>query len=198
QFFRRRRRRFVRRRRWWWRRRRTLRAWMDFVPRGRAWERPSMPIDRSHAASAPISLPRARQPSAAALCDDAGCIVDEGVAVSYVVISSFENVDTGDLQAEGEAVAVFAAEVDAQAHFGRRAATLADAVRDARTGEEAASFVTWLVLLRMPLDVEDVEQALEDLELVIEETESIDDPFGELVVRYEGHRHTPAGSSELP
>jgi len=28
--------------------------------------------------------------------------------VSYVVISSFENIDTGDLQAQGESIAVFA------------------------------------------------------------------------------------------
>jgi hypothetical protein len=122
----------------------------------------------------------------------------EGVAMSYVVISSFENVDTGDLQAEGEAVALFAAEAEAQAHFTRRAETLADAVRKALAGDDAARFVTWLVLLRMPLDVEDVDQVLEDLELVIEETESVDDPFGELVVRYEGHRHAPAGTSDLP
>lgn len=118
--------------------------------------------------------------------------------MSYVVISSFENVDTGDLQAEGEAVAVFAAEGPAQAHFARRAATLADAVREARAADDTARFVTWLVLLRMPLEVGDVEQALEDLELVIEETGTIDDPFGELVVRYEGHRHAPAGISDLP
>lgn len=117
--------------------------------------------------------------------------------MSYVVISSFENIDTGDLQAEGEAVAVFAAEGPAQAHFTARVATLANAVRDARASDDAASFVTWLVMLRMPLDVEDVEQALEDLELVIEETESVDDPFGELVVRYEGHRHAPGGVVEL-
>ena len=137
-------------------------------------------------------------PVGAVPCDDAGRILHEGVAVSYVVISSFENVDTGDLQAEGEAVVVFAAEGEAQAHFTRRGATLADAVRDARARDDAASFVTWLVMLRMPLDVEDVEQALEDLELVIEETDAVDDPFGELVVRYEGHRHAPGGVAELP
>ncbi|HEX7769030.1 MAG TPA: hypothetical protein VF422_03275 [Dokdonella sp.] len=118
--------------------------------------------------------------------------------MSYVVISSFEDVDTGDLQAEGESVAVFSAEAEAQAHFTRRAAKLADALREARTGDDRASFVTWLVLLRMPLEVADVEQALEDLELVIEETGDVDDPFGELVVRYEGWRHAPGGTAPLP
>lgn len=118
--------------------------------------------------------------------------------MGYVVISSFENVDTGDLQAEGEAVAVFAAEAQAQAHFSNRAQALAAAARNARAGDEAATFITWLLLLRMPLDVGDVEQALEDLELVIEETDSVDDPFGELVLRYEGRRHAPGAEADLP
>lgn len=118
--------------------------------------------------------------------------------MSYVVISSFENVDTGDLQAQGEAISVFPSEPPARAHFASRAAALEAAVRDARKGDAAASFISWIVMLRMPLDVVSVEEALEDLELVIEETESIDDPFGELVVAYEGHRHEPAGRADYP
>ena len=118
--------------------------------------------------------------------------------MGYVVISSFENIDTGDLQVEGEAVAVFAAEAPAQAHFTHRAATLAASIREARAQDAAATFISWLVLLHMPLDVADVEQALEDLELVIEETDTVDDPFGELVVRYEGRRHAPGGDTDLP
>jgi hypothetical protein len=118
--------------------------------------------------------------------------------LSYVVISSFENIRTGDLQPEGESVAVFADEAAAQAHFTRRAGLLADAVRESRAGDAAATFVTWLLLLRMPLPVDDVDQALEDLELVLEETEAIDDPFGEFVLRYEGHRHAPGARSDLP
>lgn len=113
--------------------------------------------------------------------------------MSYVVISSFENVDTGDLQAQGEAIAVFAAEPAARAHFASRTSALAAAVRIARKSDDAAIFITWAVILHMPLDVTDVEEALEDLELVVEETESVDDPFGELVIAYEGHLHEPAG-----
>ncbi len=116
--------------------------------------------------------------------------------MSYVVISSFENVDTGDLQAQGEAIAVFAAEASARAHFAGRTSLLAAAVRAVREGNPAATFITWIVMLRMPLDVSNVEEALEDLELVIEETESPDDPLDELVVAYEGNRHEPASSAD--
>lgn len=118
--------------------------------------------------------------------------------MSYLVISSFENIDAGDLQSEGEAIAVFPSEAPARAHFAARAAALADAVRTARDGDTEATFVTWLMLLHMPLEVSGVEEALEDLELVIEETESVDDPFGELVVDYQGRRHAPSAEAEYP
>ena len=116
--------------------------------------------------------------------------------MSYVVISSFENVDSGDLQAEGDAVSVFASEPDARAHFVNRTAALDAAALGARAGDAAATFISWIVMLEMPLEVAHVEDALEDLELIIEETESIDDPFGELVVAYEGRRHAPGGAVE--
>jgi hypothetical protein len=118
--------------------------------------------------------------------------------LSYVVISSFENTATGDLQAQGEAVTVFASEAPARAHFTQRADALSAAVRVARDNDIAATFITWVIMLQMPLEVSSVEEALEDLEMVVEETDSIDDPFGELVVDYDGHRHAPAGISEHP
>lgn len=118
--------------------------------------------------------------------------------MSYIVISSFENVDAGDLQSEGEAIAVFPAEAPARAHFAQRAAALAAAVGKARDSDAHATFVTWLMILRMPLEVAGVEEALEDLELVIEETETVDDPFGELVVDYQGRRHEPSGQAAYP
>ncbi|SFN28018.1 hypothetical protein [Dokdonella immobilis] len=114
--------------------------------------------------------------------------------MSHVVISSFENVATGDLQSQGESVAVFESEVAARAHLARRSAILQSAVGIARAADPKATFITWLLLLRMPLAVDGVEEALEDLELILEETESIEDPFGELVVDYEGSRHEPAGN----
>lgn len=116
--------------------------------------------------------------------------------MSYVVISSFENVDTGDLQSQGEAITVFASEAPARAHFVSRSSALEAAARGARESDAAATFITWIVMLQMPLDVANVEEALEDLEMVIEETESVDDPFGELVVAYEGRRYEPAGTAD--
>ena len=118
--------------------------------------------------------------------------------MSYVVISSFENTNTGDMQAQGEAITVFASEAPARTHFAQRAATLAAALRGARENDASATFIMWIVILKMPLDVANAEEALEDLEMVIEETESIDDPFGELVIAYEGQRHAPAGAAEYP
>ena len=118
--------------------------------------------------------------------------------MSHVVISSFENVATGDLQAQGEAVAVFASESAAREHFEARSAALAEAVGKARAEDADATFITWLLLLRMPLDVGSVEEALEDLELVIEETDAIDDPFGELVIAFEGAQYDASGRTTLP
>ena len=118
--------------------------------------------------------------------------------MSYVVVSSFENVDTGDLQAQGEAIAVFASEPRAREHFASRLEVLSAAVRNARSHDEAASFITWVLILKMPLEVANVDEAMEDLELVLEETDSVDDPFGELLVAYQGSRHDPDHSAEYP
>lgn len=116
--------------------------------------------------------------------------------MSYVVISSFENVETGDLQAQGEAIAVFNSEAPGHAHFAARSAVIEAAVLAARATDATAVFVTWVVMLRMPLEVADVEEALEDLELVMQETASPDDPFGELIVAYAGRRHAPGAVTE--
>jgi len=118
--------------------------------------------------------------------------------MSYIVISSYENVETGDLQAQGEAIAVFASEGPARAHFAQRAVTLDSAVRVARDSDTQATFITWVAVLEMPLEVTNVEEALEDLETVIEETESPDDPFGELVVAYQGKRYEPSKEIDYP
>lgn len=118
--------------------------------------------------------------------------------MSHVVISAFEDLARGDLQAEGESVAVFPSESGARAHFSRRTAALAGAARSAREGSPDASLISWVLLLAMPLPVDTVEEALEDLEIVIEETDDPANPFGELVLDYEGHQHEPDGSTPLP
>ena len=61
-----------------------------------------------------------------------------------------------------------------------------------------SAWATSRPVTRMPLDVGSVEEALEDLELVIEETDAVDDPFGELVVAYEGARYDANGKADLP
>lgn len=119
------------------------------------------------------------------------------VPMSFVVISRFEDTAAGDLQEQGEAVAVFASEASAQAHFEARGTALASALGAARARDGGATFVTWVLLLRMPLEVGSVEEALEDLELVLEETDEVEDPFGELVVRFEGRRHAPGADAPL-
>jgi hypothetical protein len=118
--------------------------------------------------------------------------------VSYVVISSFENVATGDLQAQGESLAVFSDDAAARAHFAIRSSAIDAAAGNARSLDADATLITWTLLLRMPLEVSNADEALEDLELVIEETESVDDPFGELVVAYSGRRHGPGGTEDYP
>jgi hypothetical protein len=116
--------------------------------------------------------------------------------MSHVVISSFENLETGDLQAQGEAITVFDSEARARAHFTQRSAALEAAVSAARASDPDATFITWLVVLQMPLEVSEVDEALEDLELILEETESVDDPFGEFVLAYEGKQYAPTGAVE--
>jgi hypothetical protein len=118
--------------------------------------------------------------------------------VSYVVISSFENIATGDLQAQGESIAVFTDEAAAHAHFTTRSGSLDAAAGNMRALDAEATLIAWTLLLRMPLEVSNAEEALEDLELVIEETDSVDDPFGELVVAYAGRRHAPGDTEEYP
>jgi hypothetical protein len=112
--------------------------------------------------------------------------------LSYVVVSGFENVETGDLQSQGESIAAFATLELARAHFTTRVAALESAVRDARAADAQATFITWTAILEMPLEIDGVDEALEDLETIIEETESPEDPFGALVVDYQGRRSEPS------
>jgi hypothetical protein len=118
--------------------------------------------------------------------------------LSYLVISSFENIETGDLQAQGEAIAVFAAEASARAHLADRLRVLEQAVTTARAADADATFIVWVLIFQMPLDVDNVDEALEDLELVIEETETPEDPFGELVVAYQGTKSAAGGETPYP
>lgn len=53
-----------------------------------------------------------------------------------------------------------------------------------------------LLILRKPLEVNDIDEALEDLELVLEQTEEVDNLFGKLVVAYEGFEHASESKVE--
>ena len=116
--------------------------------------------------------------------------------MNHIVISSFENLETGDMQSQGESINLFDSEASARAHFARRSAQLDATITVAQAETPEASFITWLLILRMPLEVNDIDEALEDLELVLEETEEVDDPFGELVVAYEGFEHASGSKTE--
>lgn len=118
--------------------------------------------------------------------------------MNHIVISSVENIETGDMQSEGESIVLFESEASARAHFLKRSTQLDSAIATARTETPAADFITWLLILRMPLEVNDIDEALEDLELVLEETEEVDNPFGEFVVAYEGFEHGSTGKLEYP
>jgi hypothetical protein len=118
--------------------------------------------------------------------------------MSYIVVSSFENVESGDLQRQGESVAVFTTEALARAHFLQRSDALDATARVAATADVSAAMIAWVAVIEMPLDIDDVEQALEDLETVVEDAEEdgVEDPFEGLTIAYagtsfEGGRETP-------
>lgn len=117
--------------------------------------------------------------------------------MSHAVISAFEDLALGDLQAEGEAVALFATAAEAEAHFNHRSTALASAVREARRAAHESRFITWVLLLELPLPATNVDDVLEQLELVIEETDDPENPFGPLLLRYEGHQYTSDGEQKL-
>ena len=118
--------------------------------------------------------------------------------MNHIVISSFENMETGDMQSQGESINLFDSEASARAHFSSRSSLLGPAVAKARKETPNARFITWLLILRMPLDVNDIDEALEDLELVLEETEEVEDPFGELVVAYQGFEYVAERKMDYP
>ncbi|MFC4729736.1 hypothetical protein [Coralloluteibacterium thermophilus] len=118
--------------------------------------------------------------------------------MSYIVVSSYERVDTGGLQKEGEAVALFSREEAAIEHHARRMAALERAARSAREGAEGQALpdhIVWAAVIEMPLEVDSVDQALEDLETIIEEAEDVEADFGTFIIDYAGTRFTAAGET---
>ncbi len=102
------------------------------------------------------------------------------------------------MQSQGDATISLDSETSPRAHFARRSSLLDSAVKAAQPENSAASFITWLMILCMPLDVSDLHEALEVVELVLEETEEVEDPFGELALAYEGFQHGAEAKTEYP
>ncbi|WP_440223792.1 hypothetical protein ACQQ2N_00935 [Dokdonella sp. MW10] len=123
--------------------------------------------------------------------------------MGYIVVSSFESAATGDLQQPGESVVLYAGEAEARAAWRARVDALALAARSRRDSEAdaAATFAmltAWVALVELPVPAADVDEALETLEVLIEEA---DDPADELdawVAAYEGSVVAAAGESPYP
>ena len=113
--------------------------------------------------------------------------------MSFVVISSHEDAQGKDLQQPGDSVAVYSSQVDARERYASRVARLAEASRTAATDSSATS-TAWVALLQLPVPAADIDEALETLEIVIEETDDIAGELGDMILAYEGTVY--AGPSE--
>ncbi len=117
--------------------------------------------------------------------------------MSFVVVSSHESIEGKDLQQPGESIAVYAAESPARERYQSRVDALARTGSDAPSADSAGA-ITWVVLLKLPIPAEDIDEALETLEIIIEETDDIAGELGDLVVAYHGRHYAPSGASDYP
>lgn len=117
--------------------------------------------------------------------------------MSFVVISSHESIEGKDLQQPGESIAVYATESPARERYRSRVDALTRRGGDAPAADSEGA-ITWVVLLKLPIPAEDIDEALETLEIIIEETDDIAGELGDLVVDYHGMHYTPSGASEYP
>lgn len=123
--------------------------------------------------------------------------------MSFVVVSSYEVVNAGDLQEPGQSVAVFPNEAIARERYAARLDALNTAARgkksEAGVAQAAdASLVVWAALLELPVQAEDIDEALETIEMIIEEAEDIEEELDYLMIDYTGTVHTPDGESPYP
>lgn len=115
--------------------------------------------------------------------------------MSFVVISSHEDAHGKDLQQPGDSVAVTSSQVEARERYATRVARLAEAGR-ASGAEGAGGSTAWVVLMQLPVPAADIDEALETLEIVIEETDDIAGELGDMILAYEGTVY--ANASETP
>jgi hypothetical protein len=105
--------------------------------------------------------------------------------MSFVVISSHEDAHGKDLQQPGDSVTVTSSQVEARERYATRLARLTDAAR-ALGGDSEGGSTAWVALLQLPVPAADVDEALETLEIVIEETDDIAGELGDMILAYEG------------
>lgn len=110
--------------------------------------------------------------------------------MTFVVVSSHEDANGKDLQQPGDSVAVFTAQGPAQARYAVRLAAIE---AQARGETQAAGSTGWVALLRLPIPAADVDEALETLEIVIEETDDVEGELGDLILDYHGTVYAPTG-----
>lgn len=118
--------------------------------------------------------------------------------MNFVVVSSYENVNAGDLQEPGRSVALLPNAGAARDHYESRLKVLSTAAQGKRSeagveqGDEA-SLVVWVAVLELPVPAEDLDEALETIEMIIEEAEDIEEELDFLMVAYSGTTYSPAG-----
>ena len=116
--------------------------------------------------------------------------------MSFVVISSHEDAQGKDLQQPGDSVSVSSSQAEARERYATRLARLTEAAR-ARAGD-GAGCTAWVALLQLPVPAGDIDEALETLEIVVEETDDIVGELGDMILAYEGSVYIGATQTAYP
>ena len=120
--------------------------------------------------------------------------------MSFVVVSSHESVAGKDLQRPGDSVAVYTSLALARERYAARLNAIAVASSEPvvlADGVDAGS-IMWVMLLQLPIPAEDVDEALETLEIIIEETDDVAGELDDLIVEYSGAFHSAGGDAPYP
>jgi hypothetical protein len=120
--------------------------------------------------------------------------------MNFVVVSSYENTNGGDLQEQGRSVSLQPNPGAAREHYESRLKTLYAAAQRRETEGGAAldsstNLVVWVAVLELPVDAEDLDEALETIEMIIEEAEDVEEELDFLMVAYDGTLFSADGQS---
>jgi len=116
--------------------------------------------------------------------------------VSFVVISSHEDAQGKDLQQPGDSVSVTSSQAEARERYAARLARLTEAAH-ALAGD-GAGCTAWVALVHLPVPAGDIDEALETLEIVIEETDDVEGELGDMILAYEGTVYAGTTQSAYP